>query len=94
MALVNNVVKKVCVKLAFVIHGLEYKSRDGMLQVYKPLVRPQLEYYALLVTTLGEGWDSAGADIHRDKAWNGTFQLCGEAGFVCLEQREVKRGHN
>uniref|UniRef100_A0A4W3J4I1 Reverse transcriptase domain-containing protein n=1 Tax=Callorhinchus milii TaxID=7868 RepID=A0A4W3J4I1_CALMI len=31
--------------LAFIAKGLEYKSREVLLQVYKALVRPHLEYY-------------------------------------------------
>eukprot|EP00061_Rhincodon_typus_P001620 g15291.t1 len=37
-------VKKACDVLAFINRGIEFKSRDVILQLYKSLVRPHLEY--------------------------------------------------
>ena len=41
---VDRVVKKVFNTLAFISQGIEYRSWDIMLQLYKSLVRPHLEY--------------------------------------------------
>jgi len=40
---VNKVVKKTCGTLAFINRGTDYKSREVMLELYRTLVRPQLE---------------------------------------------------
>ena len=41
---VQQVIKKANGMLAFIAKGMEYKSREVLLQLYKVLVRPQLEY--------------------------------------------------
>ena len=41
---VESVIKKANVMLSFISRGLEYKSRDVLLRLYKALVRPHLEY--------------------------------------------------
>ncbi|XP_059510326.1 adenylate kinase 2, mitochondrial isoform X1 [Stegostoma tigrinum] len=41
---VDKVVKKAYGVLAFINRGIEFKSREVMLQLYKTLVRPHLEY--------------------------------------------------
>ena len=40
---VQQVIKKANGMLAFIAKGMEYKSREVLLQLYKVLVRPQLE---------------------------------------------------
>jgi len=40
---VQSVVRKVNTMLSFISRGLEYKSRDVLLRLYKVLVRPHLE---------------------------------------------------
>ena len=40
-----QVIKKANGMLAFIAKGMEYKSREVLLQLYKVLVRPQLEYW-------------------------------------------------
>ncbi|XP_059831389.1 uncharacterized protein LOC132397106 [Hypanus sabinus] len=42
---VERVVKKAYGLLAFISRGIEFKSREVMMQLYKTLVRPHLEYY-------------------------------------------------
>ena len=37
------VVRKANAMLAFISRGLEYKSRDVLLRIYKALVRPHME---------------------------------------------------
>ena len=41
---VQQAVKKANGMLAFVVRGYEYRSRDAVLQLYRALVRPHLEY--------------------------------------------------
>ena len=41
---VQQVVKKANGMLAFIVRGFEYRSRDVLLQLYRALVRPHLEY--------------------------------------------------
>ena len=41
---VSGVVKKAYGTLAFINRGIDYKSREVMLELYRTLVRPQLEY--------------------------------------------------
>ena len=41
---VDRVVKKAFGMLAFISRGIEYKSRGVMMELYRTLVRPQLEY--------------------------------------------------
>ncbi|XP_062894859.1 uncharacterized protein LOC134341044 [Mobula hypostoma] len=41
---VQQVVKKANAMLAFIARGFEYRSREVLLQLYKALVRPHLEY--------------------------------------------------
>jgi len=41
---VSTVVKKADGTLAFINRGIDYKSREIMLELYRTLVRPQLEY--------------------------------------------------
>ena len=41
---VGNVMRKAYGMLAFIGRGIEYKSRSLMLQLYRTLVRPHLEY--------------------------------------------------
>ena len=41
---VQQVIKKANGMLAFIARGMEYKSREVMLQLYRVLVRPHLEY--------------------------------------------------
>jgi len=41
---VSRVVKKACGTLASINRGIDYKSREVMLEMYRTLVRPQLEY--------------------------------------------------
>ena len=41
---VQSAVRKANAMLAFMSRGLEYKSRDVLLRLYKTLVRPHLEY--------------------------------------------------
>ena len=41
---VQQVVRKANGMLAFIARGIEYKSREVLLQLYRALVRPQLEY--------------------------------------------------
>ena len=41
---VQQVVRKANGMLAFIVWGIEYKSREVLLQLYRALVRPQLEY--------------------------------------------------
>eukprot|EP00061_Rhincodon_typus_P002369 g17353.t1 len=40
----DRMVKKACNMLASISRGIEYRSWDLMLQLYKLLVRPHLEY--------------------------------------------------
>ena len=42
---VNRVVKKAYGTLAFINRGIDYKSREVMMELYRTLMRPQLEYY-------------------------------------------------
>jgi len=50
---VDRAVKKAYSVLAFINRGIEFKSREVMLQLYKTSVRPHLEYcVAVLVTSL------------------------------------------
>lgn len=41
---VQQVVKKANGMLAFIAKGMEYKNREVLLQLYRVLVRPHLEY--------------------------------------------------
>eukprot|EP00061_Rhincodon_typus_P000696 g12472.t1 len=41
---VQQVVKKANGMLAFIVKGFEYRSRDVLLQLFRALVRPHLEY--------------------------------------------------
>jgi len=41
---VESIVRKANTMLSFISRGLEYKSRDVLLRLYKALVRPHLEY--------------------------------------------------
>ena len=41
---VQSAVRKTNAMLAFTSRGLEYKSRDVLLMLYKALVKPHLEY--------------------------------------------------
>ena len=41
---VQSAVRKANAMLAFMLRGLEYKSRDVLLRLHKALVRPHLEY--------------------------------------------------
>ena len=41
---VQQAIRKVIRMLLFIARGTEYKSRDVLLQFYRPLVRPHLEY--------------------------------------------------
>ena len=41
---VQSAIRKANSMLAFMSRGLEYKSRDVLLRLYKALVRPHLEY--------------------------------------------------
>ena len=41
---IQSAVRKTNAMLAFMSRGLEYKSRDVLLRLYKALVRPHLEY--------------------------------------------------
>jgi len=44
MAQVDRMVKKAFSTLAFISQGTEYRSWNIMLELYKSLVRPHLEY--------------------------------------------------
>ena len=71
---VSGVVKKTYGTLAFINRGIDYKSREVMLELYRTLVRPQLEYcvqfwwphYRKVVIAL---------ERVQDTAWDGTFKL-------------------
>jgi len=53
---VDRVVKAAFGSLAYISHSIKYGSWDVMLQIYKTLVRPHLEYCAQFwVTLLQEG---------------------------------------
>eukprot|EP00061_Rhincodon_typus_P001471 g14884.t1 len=45
---VQQAVKKADGMLAFIARGFEYRGRDVLLQLYRDLVRPHLEYYVQL----------------------------------------------
>ena len=49
---VDRVVKKAYGVLAFIGRGIEFRSREVMLQLYETLVHPHLEYPTLQVVTL------------------------------------------
>ena len=41
---VQQVIRKANGMLAYIARGIEYKSRDVLMHLYRALVRPQLEY--------------------------------------------------
>jgi len=74
------------VLLAFINRGgIEFKSREVMLQLYKTLVRPYLEYcvcVAVLVASLSEGcWQHSKGGAHG-----------GDLPGCCLDWRRTGEG--
>ncbi|XP_069798522.1 uncharacterized protein [Narcine bancroftii] len=75
---VNSVVQKVYGALAFVNHGIEFKSREIMWQFYKTLARPpQLIYCVQFRSPHYSGCYREG--IHKDAAWIGDHTSRGGA---------------
>ena len=72
---VEKVVKKAYGMLAFIGWGIEFKNWQVMLQLYRTLVKPHLEYSVqILVATLPEGYGGFGEGtekIYQDLAWCG-----------------------
>jgi len=71
---VELVARKANAMLAFISRGLQYKSRDVLLRLYKALVRPHLEYKEQFwapylrndVLSLGEGPE----EVHENDPGN------------------------
>ena len=76
---VSRVVKMAFGTFAFINRGIDYKSREVMLELFRILVRPQRDYcvqfwsphYRKDVIAL----ERVQEGIHQDAAWAGTFQL-------------------
>jgi len=73
---VDRAVKKACGALAFINRGIEFKSREVMLQLYRTLVRPHLEYCVWQFWSPHyrkdvEALERVQKEIYQDAAWIG-----------------------
>jgi len=71
---IQSAVRKANAMLAFMSRGLEYKSRDVLLRLYKALVRPHLEYcgqfWALYLRKDVLGLGKGPEEVHKNDPWN------------------------
>ena len=73
---VSKVVKKAYGTPASINRGIDYKSREVMLELYRTLVRPPLECSSgqHIIGRMSLHWRGHRGDA-EDAAWDGTFKL-------------------